>query len=190
MATVEILPNWHPIFVHFTVGLFTISTIFYLLSLLFQLLANPRPITSEFEIAARWCLWMSAFITIFTVLAGLHAYNTVRHDDLSHIAMTNHRNWALTTATGIMLVSVWSIWRYYKNQKITLAFFIILAIIEGLLLTTAWKGGELVYRHGLGVMSLPQLENEVHHHDGMMKNTEGTSSQPAMEKEHIHQHEH
>jgi hypothetical protein len=56
---IEILPNWHPILFHFTVALFTLSSVFYFLTFVFQLLANPRPIASEFEIVARWCLWMS-----------------------------------------------------------------------------------------------------------------------------------
>lgn len=185
---IEILPNWHPILVHFTVALFTISSAFYFLAFVFQSLANPRPIASEFEIVARWCLWMSAFITIFTVLAGFYAYNTVRHDAISHLAMTNHRNWALTTASGILLVSIWSAWRYYKNKKITPTFIILLAIIECLLLITAWKGGELVYRHGIGVMALPQLENEIHHHEGMMENIESIS--PTMRTKQVHEHTH
>ncbi len=37
-------------------------------------------------------------------------------------------------------------------------------IVQGLLLFTAWLGAELVYRYGLGVMSLPQSENEDHSH--------------------------
>jgi len=184
----EITPNWHPIFVHFTVALFTISTVFYFLALASHSLVGPRPITSEFEIAARWCLWMSAFITIFTVLAGLYAYNTVRHDAISHIAMTNHRNWAFITASGIMLVAIWSVWRYYKSKKISILFFTIVTIIECLLLITAWKGGELVYRYGIGVMALPQLENEVHHHEGLMENTESIS--PVMKTKQVHEHTH
>ena len=35
---------------------------------------------------------------------------------------------------------------------------ILLIALLGLLMTTAWYGGELVYRHGIGVMSLPNAE--------------------------------
>lgn len=35
----------------------------------------------------------------------------------------------------------------------------------GLLLSTAWHGGELVYRYGLGVMSMPKSHGEGHAHE-------------------------
>ncbi len=36
--------------------------------------------------AARWRLWTVAIISVFTVRARLHAYNTVNHDAPSHAA--------------------------------------------------------------------------------------------------------
>jgi hypothetical protein len=48
--------------------------------------------------ATHWCLWLVGIIVIGTILAGLQAYNTVKHDSASHLAMTAHRNWALLTA--------------------------------------------------------------------------------------------
>ncbi|MBA2655303.1 MAG: DUF2231 domain-containing protein [Gammaproteobacteria bacterium] len=85
--------------------------------------------------------------------------------------MINHRNWALPTAAAIFLLACWSVWRYIKNERISLMFIIALLVVEGLLLSTAWRGRELVYRHGLGVMSLPQSAKELeHHHPDQMPN--------------------
>lgn len=162
-------PNLHPIFVHFTVALFSTSFILYMLLYLakFQIIISER-ILNEFEVTARWCLWIAALITVFTALAGLYAFNTVRHDSASHIAMTNHRNWAIptatATATAIILMSFWSLWDFYKNIRPKAFFIIGILITQGLLLSTAWRGGELVYRYGLGVMTLPQSETAGHHH--------------------------
>lgn len=169
---VEIIPNWHPIFVHFTVALFTISVGFYTLAYLLGKLQASLRLAHEMEIVARWCLWVVGIVVIGTVLAGLQAYNTVRHDALSHLAMTDHRNWALVTAAGILVASLWSGWRTYKQKRITLLFIIFLFIIQGLLMATAWRGAELVFRHGLGVMSLPKAEGEghQHHHEMEMNN--------------------
>lgn len=162
---IEIIPNWHPIFVHFTVALFTLATFFYLLSYFTGMLkGSTNKYTVEFEIVGRWCLWVVALFTIGTVFAGLYAFNTVRHDEAAHIAMTIHRNLALTTATGIILLAIWSGWRYFKLKKLTISFIVGLLIVQALLFTTAFLGGELVYRHGLGVMSLPKDEGEGHHH--------------------------
>lgn len=114
----------------------------------------------ELEIAARWCLWAGAAITIGTVLAGFYAYNTVNHDLQSHIAMTNHRNWALATATITVLIALWSLRRYRQQKPLNITFILALLIMQGLLLSTAWRGGECVYRYGLGVMDLPDSMNE------------------------------
>lgn len=161
---IEIIPNWHPIFVHFTVALFSTSVGFYTLAYVFNRLRIFSNVSSDLEIAAQWCLWLVGIIVIGTVLAGLQAYNTVRHDASSHLAMTDHRNWALPTATAIVLVAIWSLWRTYKQKTITITFIVILFIVQGLLLSTAWRGAELVFRYGLGVMSLPQEDDVGHEH--------------------------
>ncbi|KTC80169.1 hypothetical protein Lche_2189 [Legionella cherrii] len=179
---IEILPNWHPIFVHFTVALFTTAFGFLMLAYLSTYLRIiPVKMALEFEIVGRWCLWGAALVTVFTIMAGLYAYNTVKHDEAAHIAMTNHRNWALSTAFAMWLVAIWSIWRYAKQKKMTLTFLIAMLLVEGLLLSTAWRGGELVYRHGLGVMSLPQAEGEKHHHESgnIMKTIESPLNVPT-----------
>lgn len=162
---IEIIPNWHPIFVHFTVGLYTAAAGFYLLGYISKRIFRiPNVYVCELEVVGRWCLWSAAIMAIVTVLAGWQAYNTVNHDGPSHIAMTNHRNWALPTAGAILLVALWSMWRHYKRRAITLTFILTMLIVQGLLLATAWRGAELVYRYGLGVMSIPKVEGEGHNH--------------------------
>jgi uncharacterized membrane protein len=133
-----------------------------------------KNITRELEIAGRWCLWAVAIITIGTIAAGFYAYSTVKHDEISHIVMTNHRNWALPTALCISLVAIWSLWRYIKQKPINVIFLSALLFTQGLLLSTAWRGAELVFRYGVGVMSLPQAEEVGHshyHQDSGNKNT-------------------
>jgi len=159
---IEIIPNWHPLFVHFTVALFSTAVGFYGLAYFASKLSLP--IAKELEIASRWCLWAAGFSTIFTVIAGLNAYNTVQHDAPSHAAMTDHRNWALPTAGFILLLTVWSCRRFQRQKPLSGMFLIALLLGQGLLLSTAWRGAELVFRYGIGVMSLPKAESAEHHH--------------------------
>ncbi|HAT1868129.1 TPA: DUF2231 domain-containing protein [Legionella pneumophila] len=150
---IEIIPNWHPIFVHFTVALFTVSVILYTVIYLASYSRWKRSLlVVEFEIVARWCLWLAALSAITTVSAGFYAFYTVKHGAMLHAAKVIHRNWALATASAIVLMAFWSIWRYIKGQKPTLTFLMALFIVQVLLLTTAWYGGELVYRYGYGVL--------------------------------------
>lgn len=189
----EIIPNWHPIFVHFTVGLLTMSVFFYIVSYLSRNFHFVKA-AQEFEIAARWCLWAGAAITVGTVLAGFYAYNTVNHDAQSHIAMTSHRNWAIVTAAVALLIAIWSIWRHYKQKMVTLSFILILLIMQGLLLSTAWRGGEAVYRYGLGVMDLPdsmegsQMDGHDHGSEDIKSPNENTGVQPVYKESSPHTH--
>lgn len=174
---IGILPNWHPIFVHFVVALFSTSFVLYALAYITKNIS----ISKELEIAARWCLWCAGLATIPTVLAGLYAYNTVMHDAPSHAAMTNHRNWGLPTAGVIAFLSIWSLCRYYYQKTVTLIFLSFLFITQCMLLSTAWRGGELVYRFGLGVMSMPQQGNDGHEH-----NNEDASKMQMPDNNHGH----
>jgi len=159
----EIIPNTHPVFVHFTVALLSVATgLFILLQLFGSRL--PENLRQQLTAVARWNLWLGAAITIITVAAGFHAYNTVAHDAPSHAAMTDHRNWALATAPLFIGIALWSIVSVWRGKALGWAFIIALLIAQLLLLSTAWRGGEVVYRYGLGVMSLPQSEGAGHTH--------------------------
>lgn len=149
---IQIIPNWHPIFVHFSVALLSLAVVFSLADLVLR----EGKLKQQWQILVRWNLWLGTGFSIATALAGWYAYNTVAHDTPSHAAMTEHLYWALATLAVFVPLSLWSVWREYKQHK-TGALFAVLLLAGGvLLMSTAWHGGELVYRYGLGVMSLPQ----------------------------------
>lgn len=158
---IEVIPNWHPVFVHFTVALLVIATIAQLLS---HFLPNGE-LARQLAIVARWNLWLGVGFTLLTVAAGWYAYITVSHDALSHIAMTRHRNWAMATFALFLGVAGWEYYLSRRGKDKGWLFTGLLAITAGLLLSTAWHGGELVYRYGLGVMSMPKPEEAGHTHD-------------------------
>ena len=162
---IEILPNFHPVLVHFTVALFSVATaLFVLLALVGERL--PENLRQQLSTVARWNLWFGAAASILTVLAGFHAYNTVAHDAPSHAAMTDHRNWAMGTIILFLLLAVCSIIRTRAARPFGAAFIVVLLVAQLVLLSTAWRGGELVYRYGLGVLSLPAVEVGEDGHEG------------------------
>ncbi len=155
----EIIPNFHPIFVHFTVALLSLSVVLFVVTPF----VNP-PLKEQWQTVARWALWFGAGITIITGIAGLHAYNTVAHDTPSHLAMTDHRNWAIVAIVLFLALAAWSIIWVRKGRALGLVFVVCMVIAGVVLASTAWRGGEVVYRYGLGVMSLPKAEGEGHSH--------------------------
>jgi len=160
---IEIVPNWHPVFVHFTVATLIIAATIHLLS---HFLPKGE-LANQMTIVARWNLWIGVGFTLLTVAAGWYAYNTVSHDAPSHIAMTEHRNWAMATLALFLGIAGWEYYLSRRGKGKGWLFTGLLVIAAGLLLSTAWHGGELVYRYGLGVMSLPKSEGVglPHEHD-------------------------
>ncbi len=181
---IEIIPNWHPVFVHFSVALLSLSVVLYLLARL----PLPAGLCGEWQVVARWALWFGALFAIATAVTGWLAYNSVDHDDISHAAMTEHRNWALITLTLFVVLALWSLWGRLANRASSKgavgAVFLALLAASGILLaSTAWHGAELVFRHGLGVMSLPNMRTgDAGHetgHNGGQSPADASSAMPA-----------
>ncbi len=178
---IEILPNWHPVFVHFTIALLSMAVVFHLLKAIL-------PTKNEYQVAlsilAKSNLLIGTGFAIMTAIAGWFAYNSVAHDTPSHLAMTEHRNWALLTLGIFIVLALWSL---LQKHKMTLIFIPALLIAGGLLATTGWLGGEAVYRYGLGVKSMPNSSGEghAHQHGG----GEGHAHQHEEGENDAHQHQ-
>jgi uncharacterized membrane protein/Cu/Ag efflux protein CusF len=152
MMDIEIIPNWHPLLVHFTVALFTVSALLYLAGLV---LKKPNLL-----VVARWNLWIGALATILTVIAGFDAYNSIAHDGPLHAAMTDHKNWALVTASIFGLLALWALFKHRGAKTVSIVFVGLILLAAGLLSITGYKGAEVVYRHGGGVMRMPEISGD------------------------------
>ena len=177
---IELLPNWHPVLVHFTVALWSLAVVLHLL----VLLPLPAGLRADWKVVARWLLWLGALFGIATAITGWLAYNSVEHDDVSHAAMTVHRNWALTTLTLFVVLALWSLRSRLRSSErssgvVGVAFSLALAAGAILLSTTAWHGAELVYRYGLGVMSLPNSAVQESSHAQGIEDTLPATPPPA-----------
>lgn len=158
---VEIIPNWHPILVHFTIALLTIAALLFLI----PAFAGRNHSLHGIETTANWNLWLGAALTMLTVVAGFRAAGSVAHDDAAHLAMDNHKLWALGTATLFVVLALWNTWRVHRGQAVGLAFAAVMLLGLAGLTATGLRGADLVYRHGLGVMALPQSADGGHDHE-------------------------
>ena len=128
MMNIEIIPNYHPILVHFTIGLLSISALLYFLGSILK--------KENLLIVARWNLWVGTVITVGTVIAGFDAYNSVAHDAASHAAMTDHKNWALPTAGIFSLLALWALWKQRGAKTVSTVFVVMIVLASGLLAVT------------------------------------------------------
>jgi len=183
---IEIIPNYHPIVVHFTIALLSISVLFYLIRLLLPI---NHPWKEQWLNMANWSLWTGSIFIMLTVIAGWFAYNSVAHDTASHAAMTLHRNWAVPTALFFLVLAISSINLARKRIMPGFKFLSVSVIAAVLLMVTGWLGAEAVYRYGLGVMSLPQVEEGADGHNNETSTSEmleGISEQHHDAVEHAH----
>ena len=99
------------------------------------------------------------------VVFGWLAYNSVNHDDAGHVAMGIHRVWAVSTAGLLLALALWDIKKHLLTTILPLYFVVLLGAARASVGATAWLGGAVVYRHGIGVLSLPEPEEEGVAHD-------------------------
>lgn len=200
---IEIVPNWHPIWVHFTVGLLIIGTLFYALA--FAIKTNA--FANQALIVARWNLVAGLLFAVAALVTGFLAAGSVAHDNPGHANMLQHRNWAWIAASTFIIAVVWLgiQWRKAEN-KASLPVLVLLLAGSAALGVTGFKGGANVFEHGLGVQRLPDLgahdhgadahehpaESEAHEHApaGMDSPTqpeqEKTQAEPHDDGVHIH----
>ncbi len=139
----------HPLIVHFPL-------VALLLAVLLDTVAVARGSTG----------WRSAGTLLWgvglagaaaAIVTGLLAYSRVDHSDLAHESMTTHRNLALAAMAFLLGAAIWR-WRRPLSRG-AVGVGIVGAVG---LATAAYLGGELVYRHGLGIPTavLRQVHSE------------------------------
>ncbi len=172
---IEIIPNWHPIWVHFTIGLLIIGTLFYALAFA----GATRSWAHHALNAARWNLFAGILFAVVALVSGWLAANSVAHDDVGHANLLVHINWALIAAAIFIVAVVW-LWIQSRKaeKKTSLPVLLLLLAGSAALGVTGFKGGANVYEHGLGVQRLPDIgahdhAAHDHAHPGEAKEQDG-----------------
>ena len=183
----SIIPNLHPAVVHFPIAL-------TLIALLFSFGAHMLRKHSAVPLlaaAGHFTLWFAALSAVVAAILGWLAFNSgMNHDDAGHAAMLLHRQWAIPTAIGLVALAGWDAWKARINQVMSFPALTALIVLSGAIATTAWLGGEIVYRHGIGVLSLPSTKVAGHSHEHNGANAAEHSDGTAMPNEHAgHQHD-
>ena len=161
-------PNLHVVLIHFPIALLLTGTLIELFSFL-----GWR--TSGFRIAGRWMILLGALLAIPTAFAGLYALSdVVRMQNPTPLDSTwsqtlagspvvrDAEGWAMlqrhaflnggiVALLGLVIV-VWLGGSDEWRRKIHLPVMVLLLAGVGTTVVSAWYGGEMVYRRGVGVM--------------------------------------
>lgn len=159
----ELIPNAHPIAVHFPIALTLIALLFSLAARI----GSRHNLATQLATVGHWALWISAVTATIAAGLGWLAFNSVDHDAAGHAAMLIHRNWAIPTAIGLLLLAMWDVFKSRAHQVMSWFTLIMLTLLSGSVAVTGWLGGEVVYRHGIGVLSLPEIAvgSDFHGHE-------------------------
>ncbi len=180
----QIIPNLHPAVVHFPIALTMVAFILGLAARLFRQSASSTSLAA----AGYYALILAAVSAVAAVGLGWLAFNsTMNHDDAGHAAMLLHRAWAIPTAVGLVLVAIWHSLKSRQDSPMSIPVLVCLAGLSMSVATTAWLGSEVVYRHGIGVLSLPASGG--HHHAGHPHGEASESATPSQDTHSGHQHE-
>jgi uncharacterized membrane protein len=152
------LPNVHPFLVHFPIALFTAAVVADCL-----LVGGIR--SAWLDRAAVSVYFASAVTSLATAWSGKLAADalTPALEVPVAAAVASHGDFAFATVLlffGVGLVRLEALWRDRESLRPRLNRARLIALplalaAEACLLATAARGGELVYRHGVGVFSGP-----------------------------------
>jgi uncharacterized membrane protein/ketosteroid isomerase-like protein len=157
---IEIIPNWHPIWVHFAVALLSTSALLFLIFGWRSAQASGR---TNALIVARWTLRLGVFAAFGALITGYLASASVTHDDVSHANMMVHRNWALATTIIFAIAALIDSLVRTETRVFALSILLLLLLAgSATLAVTGLEGAENVYKYGLGVQKLPDVSTHEH----------------------------
>ena len=179
----------HPMFVHYTIGLFMMSVLFDILGKLTK--------KDGFHVAAWFNLLFAGFAVIATVISGLVAESRAPHTDTGHELLETHETIGFIVLGIILLLTIWRIVLKGKLPVRRLVIYLIVSVLGvGLMFVGGYYGGEMVYTHGYGVKAVAQTTQHIHgegesheyiktvpdeHHQNMPDST-------TLHQENVHEH--
>lgn len=138
--------HFHPIFVHFTVGLLVTSSILFLVCAG----SGGKSWLSSCLNGARWMFWCGIVAALLTAATGLLAYFTVPGIDDALRGEINKHFAAAVVSAVIYLTLAFFLWRRGPLAP-TGGWTLGVAIGILSLLVTGYLGGNLVFNLGVGV---------------------------------------
>lgn len=153
----SMMPNIHPLLIHFPIALLVCFLIMDLLASLFR--------KETFRIAASWMLYLGTLGAMAAVATGFMAAASVTHGAEVHEVIGRHKAFGLSVLGLATLLSVWRIIAGARFSQMGRGLHFLLAfIMVGSMTLGADLGGLMVYYHGVGVkgVKLPDARGHVH----------------------------
>lgn len=143
----NLLPGWHPIVVHFPLALVVVAA----LSMLAARLLRQEHRSATLATVGTWNLCLGAVAALVALGSGLAATIHLQTGPEAHQAISLHMKWAVFTTLALVLLAVWRGAGSAQGSRPSGIFLAVLIAATAALIMTGYRGGQNVYRYGVGV---------------------------------------
>jgi uncharacterized membrane protein len=137
--------------VHFPLALVLVAA----LSLLAARLLRAERRSATLATLGTWNLCLGAFAALFALGTGLAATIHLQAGSEVHQAITLHMKWAVSATLALVLLAVWRGAGAAPESRPSWIFIVLLMAASAALIMTGYRGGQNVYRYGVGVQAIP-----------------------------------
>lgn len=141
--------EWHPMVVHFPLALVLTGT----LALSVSRIKELAPHTKALATVGTWNLCLGAVAALFALGTGLAAVVSIHVAPAARAAVGLHVKWAIFTSMALFLVAVWRGAGNAQDVPPSRWFLAVLWAVAAALIVTGYRGGQNVYRYGVGLES-------------------------------------
>jgi uncharacterized membrane protein len=134
--------------VHFPLALVTTAVALLLAA---RLLRQER-LAATLATVGTWNLCLGALAALFAIGTGMAAAMHLEVSPAAHHAISLHVRWAMFTTLGLVLLAVWRGAGTAQESRPSWIFTIVLLGAFAALVVTGYRGGQNVYRFGVGVL--------------------------------------
>jgi uncharacterized membrane protein len=146
--------EWHPMAVHFPLAL----TVTGALALSAARLSPPARHGATLAVVGTWNLCLGAAGALLALATGLVAVANLELATPARAAVGLHVKWAIFTTAALALIAVWRGAGVDPKSRPSGVFLLLLWAVTAALIVTAYRGGQNVYRYGVGVAAGAALE--------------------------------
>jgi uncharacterized membrane protein len=139
--------RWHPMVVHFPLALIVSAAVL----LLTARLLRREEHAANAAIVGTWNLCLGAIAALVALGTGLGAILDLDVSAAARQAISTHAKWAIFTTLAFVLLAVWRGAGTEQRSRPSWIFLLVLLAATSALLVTGYRGGQNVYRFGVGV---------------------------------------
>jgi uncharacterized membrane protein len=133
--------------VHFPLALIVTAAVALLLAR-----TMSGSIAATLAMVGTWNLCLGAVAALFAVGTGMAAVIDLHLAVAAKEAVSSHVKWALFTSVAVLLLAVWRGAGSAQHTRPSWLFLLVLFAATAALIETGYRGGQNVYRFGIGVV--------------------------------------